>query len=62
MAELPPKGAQVWFNGLWYKTGLHDRVYYHNGNEWIVSTVRKTTVKAEIIKQNIRSLEEWQNV
>lgn len=48
----PPKGAEVEVNSLWYKQGLHNRIYYHNGKQWIVSTMTVSEFKTNLIKAN----------
>ena len=47
-----PDGAEVEINSLWYKKGVHDRIYYHNGEQWIVSTLTDTEFRTAKIKSN----------
>ena len=47
-----PKSAEIQINGLWYKKGLHDRIYYHNGEQWIVSTLTDSEFRTAKIKSN----------
>lgn len=47
-----PRGAEIQVNSLWYKKGLHDRIYYHNGEQWIVSTLTNSELITAKIKSN----------
>jgi hypothetical protein len=46
-----PKGAKIEINGLWYKIGDLNHIYFHNGEEWRKSTMTKSEYNREIIKQ-----------
>jgi len=47
-----PKGAEIQVNSLWYKKGLHNKIYYHNGEQWIVSTLTDSELRKAKIKNN----------
>ena len=47
-----PNGAEIQINSLWYKKVLHDRIYYHNGEQWIVSTLTDSEFRIAKIKNN----------
>ncbi len=47
-----PDGAEVEINSLWYKKGVHDRIYYHNGEQWTRSTLDDSEFRRAKIKSN----------
>ncbi len=53
MSKNKPAGKDVvFFDGSYYKLGLHGLPFRYTGESWVRSTKSKTEVKAEIIKSN----------
>jgi len=53
MSKNKPAGKDVvFFDGSYYKLGLHGLPFRYTGESWVRSTKSKTEVKAEIIKNN----------
>ena len=40
-----PAGAQAKLDGLYYKIGRHEKVFFHNGIEWLLSSKPKSEVE-----------------
>lgn len=49
---LKPKGAQYEVDGLFYKIGVHDKVFFWNIDNWQSSTRSKEEIIREHRKQN----------
>lgn len=47
-----PKGAQFEVDGLFYKIGVHNKVFFWAGGCWQSSTRSKEEIYQEHIKQN----------
>jgi len=50
MNETKPEGSQVFFDGSYYKLGLHDLTYRWGDTEWVRSTKTPSEVKAAIAR------------
>ena len=51
MTTLKPQGAQVFFDGSFYKIGLHGLSYRYDGKAWTRSTKTTNEIAAEIKRQ-----------
>ena len=45
MAREQPNGAQYFTDGLYMKLGTHNRVFYHNGVDWVASSQHVSKMK-----------------